>query len=354
VTNPDGNRDSAIERMLRDTLEARSAPAPQGHCLDADTLAAWADNGLRPAERSAVEAHAADCARCQMLLAAMTRTTPSPAEPSPSWWRVHRFRWVVPLAGVGAAVILWTLMPIRPNVQLTPAIPLIDDVAEAPVAAGSRPGSGSELDKRVERPEVEGRLRAPADESPSTSSEAKAARQETSATGERAPSARFAPQAPAPAAAGSAAEPAASSVMAAPEMLSARTRASAGDSLIVSASNPGSRWRIVPGGAVQRSSDAGSTWQTQQTGVDVTLIAGASPSPSVCWLVGPAGIVLLSTDGLSWRRLAFPEATDLIAIQATDDKTAIVASADGRSFSTDDGGVTWKTSPAQDFPAAPF
>ena len=77
-------------------------------------------------------------------------------------------------------------------------------------------------------------------------------------------------------------------------------------------SNPGSRWRIVPDGAVQRSADGGSTWQTQQTGVAVTLIAGASPSPSVCWLVGPGGIVLLSTDGRSWRRLPFPEMTDLV------------------------------------------
>jgi photosystem II stability/assembly factor-like uncharacterized protein len=135
--------------------------------------------------------------------------------------------------------------------------------------------------------------------------------------------------------------------------VSARARAIAGDTLIVS-SNPGSRWRIVPGGAVQRSSDGGSTWQTQQTGVAVTLNAGASSSPSVCWLVGPDGIVLLSTDGRSWHRIAFPEVTDLVNVRATDDKTATVTSADGRTFSTDDGGATWTRAPVQDFPAAPF
>src|SRR5207244_1501952 len=31
-----------------------------------------------------------------------------------------------------------------------------------------------------------------------------------------------------------------------------------------------SRWRIIAGGAVQRSTDSGSTWETQVTGVSVT------------------------------------------------------------------------------------
>ena len=45
----------------------------------------------------------------------------------------------------------------------------------------------------------------------------------------------------------------------------------------------------------------------KSTGATETLMAGSSPSPSVCWLVGPSGTVLLSTDGRSWRRVAFPE-----------------------------------------------
>jgi photosystem II stability/assembly factor-like uncharacterized protein len=106
-------------------------------------------------------------------------------------------------------------------------------------------------------------------------------------------------------------------------------------------SNPASRWRILQGGAVQRSSDGGATWQVQSTGIGETLSAGTSPSPSVCWLVGPNGIVLLSTDGLSWKRLAFPEAVKLVAVRATDDKSATVTTSDGREFVTGDGGLTW-------------
>jgi hypothetical protein len=354
VTKPDGKRDLAIERMLRETLEARAASTGQGQCLDADMLAAWADDQLPLGERSRVEAHAADCARCQMLLAAMARTGPSPAEASTSWWRLNRIGWLVPLAGVGAAVIVWTLAPGPPKVQPGLSAPPVDAVVEAPVAPGSNLPARSERAQGFEPPPAEGRLRASTDKSLSPSSTDNAAKLETAPASEGARVDRFVAQAPAPAAAPqSAPESPASSVVAAPEILSARARAGAGDTMIVS-SNPGSRWRIVPDGAVQRSSDGGATWQTQQTGVSVTLVAGASPSPSVCWLVGPGGIVVLSTDGRSWRRVAFPEETDLVTVQATDGKTATVTSVDGRAFTTDNGGVTWTRAPVQDFPAPPF
>ena len=89
------------------------------------------------------------------------------------------------------------------------------------------------------------------------------------------------------------------------------------------------------------SADGGATWQTQTTGVSETLSGGSSPSPSVCWLVGPRGIVLRTTDGRSWTRIPFPEAVQLASIRATDDKTATVTTEDGREFVTEDGGRTW-------------
>ena len=72
-----------------------------------------------------------------------------------------------------------------------------------------------------------------------------------------------------------------------------------------------------------------------------TLTALAAPSASVCWVVGRTGVVLLSTDGKTWRRLPFPETADLMAIQATDARSASVSTADARTFDTTDGGVTW-------------
>ena len=110
---------------------------------------------------------------------------------------------------------------------------------------------------------------------------------------------------------------------------------------IIVSSNPASRWRILQGGQVQRSADGGATWQTQTTGVSDTLSGGSSPTPSVCWLVGPSGIVLRTTDGRSWTRIPFPEAVPLTSIRATDDRTATVTTEDGRQFVTEDGGRTW-------------
>jgi photosystem II stability/assembly factor-like uncharacterized protein len=102
------------------------------------------------------------------------------------------------------------------------------------------------------------------------------------------------------------------------------------------------RWRLTPGGNVERSADSGATWQLQQTGAATALTAGASPSPLVCWLVGPQGIVVLSTDGRSWQRKVFPETVDLTLVSATDDKHAVVTTVDGRTFATTDGGTTWE------------
>ena len=77
-----------------------------------------------------------------------------------------------------------------------------------------------------------------------------------------------------------------------------------------------------------------------------TLTAGSSPSPSVCWLVGRSGTVLLSTDG----RILAPARVSrgrwiCAAVTATDTETATVTTADGRAFVTADGGRTWSRTP---------
>jgi photosystem II stability/assembly factor-like uncharacterized protein len=115
----------------------------------------------------------------------------------------------------------------------------------------------------------------------------------------------------------------------------------AGKETVVLSPDPSLRWRIGSPGIVDRSTDGGSTWRSQPTEVAVTPIAVASPAPLVCWLVGPGGTVLLSIDGDSWRRLAFPETVDLIAVRAASGTAASVTAIDGRTFQTRDAGVTW-------------
>src|SRR6185369_9362789 len=119
-----------------------------------------------------------------------------------------------------------------------------------------------------------------------------------------------------------------------------RFDAAASQTPIVS-TNPSHRWLIAANGAVRHSIDAGATWDTQETGVSTTLTAGTSPAPSICWLVGPRGIVVRSTDGRSWQLLPFGEKVDLVAIRAADENTATITAADGRTFATTDGGRAW-------------
>jgi photosystem II stability/assembly factor-like uncharacterized protein len=120
---------------------------------------------------------------------------------------------------------------------------------------------------------------------------------------------------------------------------------------VIPSPNRDVQWR-VHGSSVDRSSDGGRTWRGQATGTSAELIAGYSPAPAVCWIVGRGGAVLLSTDGETWRRLDFPDAAvDLVGVTARDALTATVTAASGRAYHTADGGRTWIL---QEVPATPF
>ena len=121
--------------------------------------------------------------------------------------------------------------------------------------------------------------------------------------------------------------------------LGSRTQAGNFDVVPLDASAP---WRVVEGRTVQRSFDAGATWANQYTAEDgVVLTAGAAPTPTVCWLVGRGGAIVLTTDGRDWRRVKFPEPVDLTAVTSIDARTATVTTANGRRFLTTDGGRNW-------------
>ena len=103
------------------------------------------------------------------------------------------------------------------------------------------------------------------------------------------------------------------------------------------------RWRVLGGRTVQRSIDNGATWATQYNGDEhMMLLAGIAPTPTTAWLVGRAGVLLITADGYTWRRVSFPEAVDITSVTALDARVAAVTTADKRTFTTADGGTTWK------------
>jgi hypothetical protein len=359
--------------LLRETLRGRMTPDPAAGCLDGEALAAWSEGTLDGRARDAVERHAADCARCQALLAAMARTEP---QPSPSrWWRPSTFGWLAPLAAAAAAILIWINLPpssidravdttrVAKSVALPRDATLPAPAQPAPIVTVPERIAAAPADKR--RPAAGGRV-APrsvpspprvADQTIDAISQTKDAPQASPLAGSKGAPAETretvtAPPAPAGAVAGglprrdetltsvSKIQPPETSGFAGITADSVLRRALVPVDVV--SPNPRMRWRLLPAGQVARSIDRGVTWQTQSTGVPITLTAGAAPAPTVCWLVGPGGVVVLTTDGVTWRRLAFPDASDLIAVRATDAVNATVTTADGRTFRTTDGGKSWR------------
>jgi hypothetical protein len=101
-------------------------------------------------------------------------------------------------------------------------------------------------------------------------------------------------------------------------------------------------WRLSAGRVAEASTDNGATWSSRYVADEKTVLtAGAAAATSTVWIVGRAGVVLVTTNGRSWRRVPFPENTDLIAVTAADARHATVIAADGRAFATADAGATW-------------
>src|SRR5262245_33152504 len=390
-------------RLLRETLQAGMTGESPG-CLDAETAARYADGALNRSERAAVESHAAGCARCQALLAAMARTAPPVV--SRSWFRSPILAWAVPLTAVAAALLLY--------VQVAPksrrAAPVDAREMEArqvrptetdAVAAPTESGAVTALTENKTAAAPTGRIAKPsAERAPAADVQAKAAQRpadgpreayRSGVTSAKAQQAQAQPPANAATTPGSAAETVAGAATApvpqaspapsrmadaatpppapvappapriaaapsAPPAAASRDEASARgnamqalalssrrapSTIVIPSSTASTRWRVIST-VVQRSTDSGMTWiDTQPTGASLAPAAGASPSPSVCWLVGPQGLVLLSTDGRTWKRVVFPETVDLTSVLAIDATAATVTTADGRTFNTTDGGLSW-------------
>jgi hypothetical protein len=124
-------------------------------------------------------------------------------------------------------------------------------------------------------------------------------------------------------------------------MLRSRETAELGTSVIPSP-QPSVVWRAGPGGKIERSRDAGRTWQAQASNVTADLLGGSAPSEKVCWVVGRAGTILRTTDGESWQRVASPAATDWMQVKAQDALNAIVFAANRQAYVTADGGNSWR------------
>lgn len=355
-------RDRAVERLLKGTR--REAPAVEGVCLDVDVVAAWADGSLSTAERKAAEAHAADCARCQALLASMVRTTPPALAPRRgARWAV--LRWAVPLTTAAAAATLWFVVD-RSALQKLPSELTVEAPATRPADAersADTAASRAPREPTKDAPPPQRRARARttgerladrktaserADESTEKERTAPEARAEQSlgqTAEKKAASPEPAPPAAVPTPSGGLAETVTvqsktdrDAAAAASEF---RTTASNTRWTHVAVPNSPVRWRFSAAGGVERSNDGGATWTPEQIAASGALTTGSAPAASVCWLAGRGGIVLRFTTQLGWQRFTLPGSPDVAVINAKDEQRADVMLSDGSRLRTTDGGRTW-------------
>jgi len=360
------DRDQSIDQLLRampDDGRAEVQPA----CLDVETLAAWAEGALQGGARAHAESHAASCARCQALLAAMARTVDAGAAAAPPrTWLVRAAPWLGPIgAAAMAAALVLAILP-RVGNESPPVSPIADAAVEkaekevardapAPApATSSTPRARAEGQAALPQRKVLDKVEPRQQEAPIPLLKSRTASSTPPLPVPELPP----PAAPRPAAP----PPAASSARAAPPLPDAPTELrrevgqvaagrdarlkeavaeiAAPPPVLISTPEPRIRWRILNGNVLQQSVDSGATWVSRMV-PDARFVAGSAPSPDVCWVVGQRGLIMVTTDGAAWLRVPFPEAIDLVIVAATSADAATVTAADGRVFSTTDRGRTW-------------
>lgn len=370
----------ALEPLIRQVVRsAAAAPAASASCLDPERLAAWADGGLRADETAALEAHAADCARCRAMLAAFGRAgdgLPTAAPATAPFWGRLRWKLLVPVAATAAALALYVATP-EPPPATAPLSSRADQalaVIEPESPAAAEPVTGAAAARAVRAPSE--RTKSPDAGTPESRLQAQAkttvgavadlagtAAASQAREQEAAPSTVGPAQTPSPGLEqGRLRETAAESAEARRGDVSAReappSAARAGASALNEApalrdvrsapvvrllvvGGEAERWR-VDGDRLEHRDDSGA-WEAVLLPSQVpasSLMAGRRVNGAV-WLVGRAGTVLISPNGTTFVLVAPPAPVDLSAVDAQDARAATVSAVDGRRFTTVDGGQTW-------------
>ena len=335
-----------FDRVVR--AAARRARAV-GVCPEPEVLASYLDHGLTSEERAVVDAHAADCLRCQQhlsLLGAVSVERPDPDAVASRHWLV-RWGWMVPVATAVLLVAVWTRTPAPveapgqfPQREVAPA------VVPSPEPAPSPRGGTSNSAAEGRRSRARESLPVPA---PAAKAEADRQRQDFAA--------KVRPQVASPAAPPAIADsdrpgPLADSVRppaeareaaaaAAPIREEARLMRKAAAPAMEAAVSDLERYR-VGGDRIERSEDDGVSWQEVFSDPSLTFTALACAPGGTCWFGTATGVVLRTSQaGLVRGRL--PESAPVTAISAVSATDAIVTAGSRRYRSSE--GTSWTPVP---------
>ena len=349
-----------VPNIVRQRLGVKSDPAHP----DANLLSAYAQKALDQREEATILGHLAQCADCrQVLLLAQPELEAAPQvvrQPAKTPAGFHGMRWAFWAAAVlvvGGLLMLNDrqqsshdqIAQVAPTAmtQPTAASPAAASTGEtgAPAVAAnteakaetgimsktlaqsesSRPTEAATLDQLQAAPpasSVHSENSPARDSSLSKQSEARA-----SDAGERKDAGAFVPRA---AFAGDAKAEA--------------NRAAANAMTLSKPSGP--RWTLTPDGVLQRSFDAGQTWESVPVAADATFRV-VSALGSDIWVGGAAGALYHSKDaGQHWEHIKPAVAgstltADITGLEFSDAQHGKVASASG-VWTTSDAGQTWQ------------
>jgi hypothetical protein len=361
--------ETADDKLLGKVIAAelrRQLAGAESDCPETETVAGFYDRTLSDNERAYWEKHFLTCMRCQEYLAELARLAdadepppmlgedaePATVESSPGWF--YRLAWVIPFLVIGIGSAIWYYEDIQRVFHH-------DETAMNTAVPEATPGQPAietrtlEKTARAERNEAKPSAPVPAtaakikaDQAPPPTS-AELARPETSAGGGMA-----APPARAEARNSSRAEEASSKQEVAAPAATANVPAERGAGLgegkvsgFGALSVRGAQqkvttqWRVGRRGTIQKADGQGG-WTRIVSGVDDDLF-DITFAGSTGWAVGHGGIVLRSADGGdSWQRVTAPTSEDLVHVSSLGSQQASVFSRSGKTYSTNDGGQTWK------------
>jgi hypothetical protein len=370
--------DKLLGKVIAEELRQQLGNA-DSVCPETEIVAAFYDRSLSDAERQMWEKHFLKCLRCQEYLAELARLAdadePLPIlgdeseaqdEQPPAGW-FHRLAWVLPVMVIALASAYWYREDVHRYLDRGEAVAMKSQEPALPVPE-SRPAAAAKLEperakggtdlaktpaERLERQAkkeeairhapsapaaapgagTEGGMAAPtarrevADAAKSAESMPRRDEETGSRRAEMPPAAAVLP----PKTAG---EPVAGM---------GEGKASGFGALTVSGAQQKTvaTWRVGRRGTIQKADGEGG-WTRVASGVEDDLF-DITFAGSTGWVVGHAGLVLRSTDGgKTWQRVPSPTSEDLVRVSSLGAEQASVFTRSGRTYTTRDGGQSWK------------
>ena len=120
-----------------------------------------------------------------------------------------------------------------------------------------------------------------------------------------------------------------------------------GGPLLKAAGSLSARWRLATQGNLERSTDAGRSWQSVRVGSPPATLRSFSAVGRDIWTGGAGGALYHSTDnGLTWARIRVTAGdavlqADIVRVEFIDAQHGAVLTSSGEKWTTDNAGASW-------------